>query len=118
MAKKKPSTRKPSRKTAKTRKRRTPEEIIADLQKKIREVKQRAAAKQLKKSPAIRDAVSAVRAIDKALETSAAEEDSHLRHALADARKPLAGYLAELGVSLPKALLPLGRRPRPKASSD
>lgn len=100
----------------KTRHRRSPEEIIADLQRKIREVKERAAARELKRSDAVKAALAAVRAIDKGLEAAEAEDEKLLRHALADARRPLADHLGERGVKLPKPRLPRGRRPR-KASA-
>ena len=94
------------------RPRRTPEQIIEDLQRQIREVKDRAAARELKKSPAINASLAAVKALDKALDLAADEENGALRHALADARKPLGEHLMELGMKLPKPRLPKGRRPK------
>lgn len=96
----------------KRRKRRSPEEIIQDLQTEIRRVKERMAAKELKRSPAIRSAVSAVKAMDKALAAAADEGDGPLRHALADARKALGGHLEARKLRLPKANLPKGPRPK------
>ena len=100
--------------TAKRRKRRSPEEIIADLQKKIEEVKHRQEAKKLKQSGAIRAAISAVKAIDKSVAAAEEEEDTSLRHALADAREPLVAVLTERGIQLPKTRRPKGRRPGAK----
>lgn len=94
------------------RKRRSPEEMIADLEAKIREVKARAAAKELKASPSAKAARAAVKAIDKALDIAAEEGENHLRHALADARKPLAAHLEQQGIKLPKARVPRGRKPK------
>jgi molecular chaperone GrpE (heat shock protein) len=106
MAKKKAS------KTGKKRIRRSPEQIIEDLEKQIEEVKARAQARALKRSPAVKTALGAVRQIDRALELAADEEDSALRHALADARAPLKALFEEKGVKLPKARLPRGPRPK------
>lgn len=91
--------------------RRTAEQIIADLQAEIARVQAKAQAKQLKQSPAGKAAVVALRAIDKGLDSAAQENNSLLRHALADARKPLAAYLESQGMDLPKPRMPRGRRP-------
>ena len=96
----------------KRRKRRTPEEIIADLQEEIRRVRARQKARELKSSPAHKAAVLALKAIDKALNVAAEESETGLRHALADGRKSLAAYLEKKGLELPKANLPKGPRPR------
>ena len=96
---------------AKKRKRRSDEELIADLKERIKELKTRQDSKRLKESPAMRSTLSAVRWLDKALDLSAEEGNSHLRHALADARKPLEEHLMSEGVRLPKARKPRGRRP-------
>ena len=96
----------------KRRKRRSPEEMIADLHRQIEEVKARAVAKSLKTSAAVKHTMVAVRNIDKGLEEAAEEDNKQLRHALADARKPLAAYLTNQGVRLPKARLPRGRKPK------
>ena len=72
------------------RARRSPEEMIADLEAKIREVKNRAQAKELKQSPSVKEAMKVIRGVDKALEVAAEEGNNAIRHALADARKPLA----------------------------
>ncbi len=106
MAKKKASN------TGKKRVRRSAEQMIADLERQIEQVKQRAQAKVLKRSPAVKTALAAIRQIDRALELAAEEEDSGLRHALADARAPLKAVFEEKGVKLPKARLPRGPRPK------
>lgn len=96
----------------KRRKRRSPEEIIADLQEEIKRVRSRQRARELKESPSHKAALAAVKSIDKALKVAADESETPLRHALADARKPLGAYLEKQGVELPKANLPKGPRPR------
>lgn len=94
------------------RKRRSPEEIIAELQKKIEAVKQRQEANKLKQSTAVRNSLSAVKALDKAIAAAEEEDDTALRHALADAREPIAKLMAERGVQLSKTRRPKGRRPK------
>jgi hypothetical protein len=91
------------------RRRRTPEEIIADLERRIEEVKRREEARQLRRSAAVRAALSALRALDKGLAAAEAEEDTPLRHALTDAREPLAHLLGERG-------MPVEPKPRPRAA--
>ncbi len=121
MAKK--ATRKKSKSTARKTKRageseaagrarRTPEQMISDLKQRIKEVEQKAAAKELKKSDSVRRTLSIVRGISKALDEATAEGNNTLRHALADAHKPLAQYLDTRGVKVPKPRLPRGRKPR------
>ena len=70
-------------------------------------------ARAIKESPAVKLTLASLRSIDKGLESAATEGNSHLRHALADARRSLSGYLEKQGIKLPKAKLPKG--PRPKA---
>ena len=96
---------------SKKRKRRSDEELINDLKARIKELKGRQEARRLKESPAMRSTLSAVRWLDKALDLAADESNTHLRHALADARKPLEEYLMSEGLRLPKARKPRGRRP-------
>ena len=96
------------------RKRRSPEEIIADLQAEIRRVRLRAKARELKSSPAFKASLSAMRAIDKALKSARTEGDTGLRHALAAARRSIGGYLEEQGLKLPKSS-DLPKSPRPKS---
>jgi hypothetical protein len=100
------------KKAATRRRRRSPEELIADLQRQIDEVQQRKAAREMKQSPAVKNGLAAVRAIDAALELAADEQNSHLRHALADARRPLVIFFETQGLKLPKARTPRGRRPK------
>lgn len=94
------------------RKRRSPEEMIADLQLQIEEVKQRAAARQMTQTTSVKMTVAVVRQIDKALELAPEEGQTVLRHALADSRKPLASFLSAKGIKLPKARVPRGRKPK------
>jgi hypothetical protein len=90
-----------------TRNVRTPEQRIADLEAQIEQVKRRAAAKKVKKDPALRYVSGALRSIDKALETS---EDKPTREALSDARTGLAAILTLSG-----AMVPAGRgRAKPR----
>jgi len=98
--------------TSRRRKRRSPEEMIEDLQAQIADLKARAEARQLKESAAIKAALSAVKAIDKGVEAAKNEDDAKLRHVLLDSREPLAQYLEGLGMTLPKMRRPKGPRPK------
>ncbi len=94
------------------RHRRSAEEIIADLQKRIEEVRQRQETRQLKGSPAVRGALAAAKALDRGLALAEVEGDTAMRHALADARMPVANMLAQRGINLPKTRRPKGPRPK------
>jgi hypothetical protein len=91
--------------------RRTSEQMIADLQARIQSIKSRASASELKKSPSVRATLTIVRQLDKTLDM-ANDEGNQVRHALAQARKPIADYLHAQGVRLPKPRLPRGRKPK------
>ena len=110
MAKK--ASKKAAKKTGSRRKRRSPEQIIADLQEQIRDVRARAAAKELKQSEAIKKSLAAVRALDKGMELAKEEGNSRLHHALADSRRVLGDFLTGEGMKLPKARMPRGRKPK------
>lgn len=96
---------------AKKRIRRGPEQLIADLEAKIQQLKVRAQAKSLKTSPAAKSAIVAIRTLDKGMKVAEEEADRDLQFAYVDARKPLAAYLEAKGLSLPKPRSPRGRRP-------
>lgn len=96
----------------KKRKRRTDEELIGDLKTRIEALRERQEARKIKESPAMKAALTSVRWIDKALMAAEDEQDTRMRHALADARKPLEGFLVGQGLKLPRARKPRGRRPR------
>ena len=96
----------------KKRRRRSPEEIIEDLQTEIKRLRAKSNARAISESPAVKLTLTAIKNIDKGLEAAASESNSHLRHALADARRSLAGYLEKQGVKLPKARLPKGPKPK------
>jgi hypothetical protein len=82
------------------RTRRTPEQIIEDLQKKIDEVKARAARAKVKKDHAMRHIGAAVRSIDKAAKATV---DAAMRKALESARVDLSACLELGGASMPRA---------------
>ena len=97
------------------RKRRTHEQLIADLQAEIARVKARAEKAKVKKDPALRHISGAVRAIDKATKETT---DGATRTALTEARATLAACLA-LNGALPagggETLIPNPRAVRPDA---
>jgi hypothetical protein len=83
-----------------TRHRRTDDVIIADLQRKIEQVKRNAERKKAKKDPSLRHVSAALRSIDKALGQSG---DVATRTALGEARATLAACLALNGAVAPKS---------------
>ena len=100
------------RATKKRAKRRSAEQIVADLQEEIRRVRARQRARELKDSPAHKAAMVAIKTIDKALKIAEDHDETNLRHCLADGRKSLGAYLEKQGLSLPKVNLPKGPRPK------
>lgn len=82
----------------KTRARRSEEERIADLERRIAEIKARAERKKAKSNPATRFTVAALKSVDKALASST---DAALRKGLDEARATLSACLALLGVVTP-----------------
>jgi len=114
MAKKKTTRTAEGDSNKKKRHRRSPEEIIDDLQQEIKRLRAKSTARAIAESPAVKLTLTALKSIDKGLDAAAGESNSHLRHALADARRSLAGYLEKQGVKLPKARLPKGPRPKPE----
>jgi hypothetical protein len=77
------------------RTRRTPEQLIAELEAKIASVKRRAETQKVKKDPALRHISGAVRSMDKAM---AATQDAATRTAVGEARTALAAVLTLNGV--------------------
>jgi RNA 3'-terminal phosphate cyclase len=90
---------KPSPAPAK-RSRRSAEQLISDLEKKIEQIKARAEQQRIKKSPALRHINSALRSIEKA---AAESDDNVTRKALEDARSTLSACLAVNGVVVPQS---------------
>ena len=84
--------------TKNTRTRRTPEQIVADLQAKIAEVQARAVAREVKQSPEGKALLAAIRAVEKASRIAQEAGDRAMLAALEAARAPLAGRLEEMGV--------------------
>lgn len=93
-----------------SRYRRSPDEMIADLKKKIEDIEKRKAAKLLKADPASKEATAAFRALTKAVEKSKSSSDADLKRALSDAQRSLAEYFESKGMKVPKARKPRARR--------
>jgi hypothetical protein len=110
MAKKKSANRPAAAK--KKRIRRSPDQIIQDLQHEISRLRVKAKNKELKQSPVFKAAISAMGSIDKALRAAEEEGDTAMRHVLTDARKPIADYLGKHGMTVPKARAPKGPKPK------
>ena len=96
----------------KKRKRRTIEELIADLEAEKSNLLERLKAKELKASPAHKAALGVIKLIDQSSNLAAEEGETNLRHALSGARSGLAEYLEGKGMKLPKARKPRGPRPK------
>ena len=80
------------------RKRRSAEQIIADLEAKIARVRERDATKALRADPAIKLTSIAARALNKALGEA---KEPELMEALTQAKGALAGYLEAKGLRVP-----------------
>ena len=93
-----------------TRYRRSDEELIQDLQKRIEELKARKAVKKLKASPASNQANNAYRALTKGIDMCKGAEDAELKRALSEAQRTLADYFETKGIALPKARKPRARK--------
>jgi hypothetical protein len=77
------------------RTRRTPDQLIAELEARIAQVKRRAETQKVKKDPALRHISGAVRSMDKAM---AATQDAATRTAVGEARTALAAVLTLNGL--------------------
>ena len=85
-----------------TKKRRTAEQRIADLEAEIAKVRQRDAVKELKADPVVQEAAKLVRVLNKATGVAEEAKDEALAAAVATARKAVAGYLDGRGIAVPK----------------
>lgn len=83
----------------KTYTRRTPEQMIADLEERIATVKARAAAKQAKADPAGKALLVAAKAVDRAID--AAQGNEELVRALEAGRAPLSQQMVAMGLYRP-----------------
>jgi hypothetical protein len=94
------------------RHRRSSEELIADLQRKIEDVRRRQETLRLKKSPGIRAALAALQTLEKGLAASDANDDAELHRALTSAREPLSAFVEARGIQITKRRRAKGRRAR------
>ncbi|MEM9382699.1 MAG: hypothetical protein AAGB93_22285 [Planctomycetota bacterium] len=99
-------------KPGKSRYRRTDEELIADLQQRIEDLKKRKAAKEIKADPAAKEANAAFRALTKAVEKAKESADADLKRALSESQRVLAEYFESKGLKVPTARTPRARRAR------
>lgn len=93
-----------------TRYRRTDEELIQDLQKRIEDLKKRKAAKEVKADPAAKEATTAFRALTRAVDKAKAGSDADLKRALSESQRVLAEYFESKGMKVPKARKPRARK--------
>jgi hypothetical protein len=89
----------------------SPEAIIAALRARIREVEREAAARELRRLPSVRRAAVLARELGLAMHLAAKDGQRALRHACADAYRPLARVLERQGIPFARFKLPRGRRP-------
>ncbi len=82
--------------------RRSDEELLEQLHEQLAAVKRRQATRQMRKTPVIDAAVAAVLSLERAVIAAREAQDQGLLKKLQGARKPLAGYLLERGIMLPK----------------
>lgn len=78
--------------------RRSPEDLIRDLESKIRSIRTRTERKKTRAVPAISDALKAIKLIDRAIEST---RDATFRAALQEARGTLTAASAIQGVVVP-----------------
>lgn len=99
-------------KPGKSRYRRSPEEMIADLKKQITDLEKRKAEKAIKEDPASREASAAFRALTKAVEKAKDSNNPELKRALSESQRVLADYFESQGLRVPKARKPRARKKR------
>jgi len=99
----------------KTRNRRSPDQMVADLEQEIARVKARAAAKEAKATPEGQALILAVRAIEKAGRVANEAGNGELAQALEAARAALAPVIVGLGLRLPEKAR-RGRRKKTEAA--
>jgi hypothetical protein len=95
---------------AKTHVRRTPEQIVADLQAKIAAVEARAAAKEARSKPETTAFLLASRAVVKALRDAQAQRNAEMERALEAALATMSAHAVESGIRMPQP-----REPKPSA---
>ena len=100
----------------KTHTRRSPDQIVADLEAKIERIKARAAAKEARSEPEGKAFLAAVKAVDKAIEVATEQGNEDLVRALESGRAPLAEQMIKMGLRLPDRKSQRGRRRNPTAA--
>ena len=95
--------------TTKKRNRRTPDQIIADLEVKIAQVKARAAAREAKAAPEGKAFLAAVKAMDKAIEAAGENGNEELVRVLEAARAPMSEQMIKMGLRMPDRKARRGR---------
>ncbi len=101
--------------TKKERNRRTPDEMVADLEQEIARVRARAQAKKAKATPEGQALIVAVRSIEKAGRVANEAGNEDLVKALDAARAALAPAIVSLGIRIPEKAK-RGRRKKVEAA--
>jgi hypothetical protein len=101
-----------------THTRRTPEQIVADLQAKIASVQARAAAKEARQSPDGAAFLVAARGMQKALAAAKATSNAAMERALESALTTMSAHASEAGLRMPspREVKPGGRRKKTAAA--
>ena len=94
-----------------TKKRRSAEQRIADLEAEIAKVRQRETAKELRADPAVQEAAKLVRALNLAQGVADNAKDEALVAAVTTAREAVGGYLESRGIAVPKRRQPKTSNP-------
>lgn len=92
--------------------RRSDDELIEDLERRIEIARRRQTWKEASEDPAIRAAVAALKGIDRALEEASGKRDRELRAALKACRAPLFELLDSRGLPAPRRTATTRRKKR------
>ena len=99
----------------KTRNRRSPDQMVADLEAEIARVKARAAAREAKSTEEGKALLLAVKFVDKALTVAAEANNADLLRGLEAARAPLSEQVVAMGIRLPDSKAKRGRKRKGEA---
>lgn len=94
----------------KERTRRTPDQIVADLEARIEQVRARTLAREARQLPEVKALVVGARAVDKAIAVAGEARRDELVRGFESARAGLGEQLVALGVRLPDRKARRGRR--------
>lgn len=94
------------------RKRRSPEQIISDLEAEIKRVKERQKLKELQEFESVKCLKKGMKQLAAGMDAAKDEGDAEMRHVIADAWRPIERYFKKHGITVEKIDMPKGPRPR------